>query len=254
MEFDEENSMYYFSARYYNPPTFISRDPLFEKKPWMSAYAYCFNNPLKYIDPTGMEGYITGAAADEATANLNSSVKNIVITRDTETGKLSVEGKAKTRTERLLTKAINSDKITVNLQAEYSNVIGTDENGTMTSEGGGAFMGNTLTFDKDGNVEHVNTYQFFSFDKARELYNEKSIPSLIAHEFTESYIGGVISMEKGVAAAPAQVGKYNPIYERAHNKASYQPQCKSSGDFLIPKELQKTINNLPNNSYPFIKK
>ena len=52
-EYDEENGMYYYSARYYNPPTFISRDPLFEKKPWMNPYAYCRNNPLIFIDPTG---------------------------------------------------------------------------------------------------------------------------------------------------------------------------------------------------------
>ena len=32
-ELDEENGMYYYSARYYAPPTFISRDPLFEKYP-----------------------------------------------------------------------------------------------------------------------------------------------------------------------------------------------------------------------------
>jgi RHS repeat-associated protein len=57
MEFDEENSMYYFHARYYNPPTFISRDPLFEAKPWMSAYAYCRNNPLIFIDPNGEDEY-----------------------------------------------------------------------------------------------------------------------------------------------------------------------------------------------------
>ncbi|MFA7103325.1 MAG: hypothetical protein WC142_09050, partial [Bacteroidales bacterium] len=30
-ELDEENGMYYYSARYYAPPTFISRDPMFEK-------------------------------------------------------------------------------------------------------------------------------------------------------------------------------------------------------------------------------
>ncbi|MDR2409844.1 MAG: RHS repeat-associated core domain-containing protein, partial [Bacteroidales bacterium] len=52
-ELDEENGMYYYSARYYNPPTFISRDPLFEKYFWMSPYAYCMNNPLIFIDPTG---------------------------------------------------------------------------------------------------------------------------------------------------------------------------------------------------------
>jgi RHS repeat-associated protein len=54
-EMDEESGMYYYSARYYAPPVFISRDPLFEKYPFMSPYAYCMNNPIKYVDPTGME-------------------------------------------------------------------------------------------------------------------------------------------------------------------------------------------------------
>ena len=54
-ELDEETGFYYYEARYYAPPTFISRDPLFEKYPTFSPYAYCANNPVKFIDPTGME-------------------------------------------------------------------------------------------------------------------------------------------------------------------------------------------------------
>jgi RHS repeat-associated protein len=54
-EYDYETGMYYYSARYYAPPVFISRDPLFEEYFWMSPYAYCANNPVKYVDPTGME-------------------------------------------------------------------------------------------------------------------------------------------------------------------------------------------------------
>ena len=45
--------MYYYSARYYAPPTFISRDPMFEKYPTISFYVYCANNPMKFVDPTG---------------------------------------------------------------------------------------------------------------------------------------------------------------------------------------------------------
>ena len=52
-ELDEETGMYYFEARYYRAPTFTSRDPLFEKYFWMSPYAYCANNPVKFVDPTG---------------------------------------------------------------------------------------------------------------------------------------------------------------------------------------------------------
>jgi RHS repeat-associated protein len=54
-ELDEETGMYYYEARYYAPPVFISRDPLFEKYPTFSPYAYCANNPVKYVDPDGRE-------------------------------------------------------------------------------------------------------------------------------------------------------------------------------------------------------
>ena len=52
-ELDEETGMYYYEARYMAPPVFISRDPLFEKYPTFTPYAYCVNNPIKYVDPTG---------------------------------------------------------------------------------------------------------------------------------------------------------------------------------------------------------
>ncbi len=57
-ELDEETGLYYYGARYYDPRTsiWISTDPLQEKYPNISSYAYCFQNPVKYIDPTGMEG------------------------------------------------------------------------------------------------------------------------------------------------------------------------------------------------------
>ena len=51
---DEETGMYYYEARYYKPPVFTSRDPMFEKKPWLNPYHYCSNNPVGRIDPSGM--------------------------------------------------------------------------------------------------------------------------------------------------------------------------------------------------------
>ncbi len=53
-ELDEETGMYYYEARYYAPPTFISRDPLMSEKPWLTPYHYCSNNPVGRIDPSGM--------------------------------------------------------------------------------------------------------------------------------------------------------------------------------------------------------
>ena len=53
-ELDEETGLYYYGARYYNPRTsvFISVDPLTEQT--MTPYQYTYQNPVRYIDPTGM--------------------------------------------------------------------------------------------------------------------------------------------------------------------------------------------------------
>jgi len=66
-ELDEETGLYYYGARYYEPATsrWMSADPagfglinpnrvgysVIEALNW---YAYVSNNPVKYVDPTGM--------------------------------------------------------------------------------------------------------------------------------------------------------------------------------------------------------
>jgi RHS repeat-associated protein len=59
-ELDEETGLYYYGARYYDPriSLWLSADPLQEKKPWMSPYAYCSNNPINRIDPDGKDDFV----------------------------------------------------------------------------------------------------------------------------------------------------------------------------------------------------
>ncbi|QIK52889.1 RHS repeat-associated core domain-containing protein [Dysgonomonas sp. HDW5B] len=58
-EFDQMHGLnwYDYSARQYDPvvPYLPTMDPLSEKKYWSSPYAYCLNNPLRFIDPDGMD-------------------------------------------------------------------------------------------------------------------------------------------------------------------------------------------------------
>lgn len=58
-EYDPESDLYYYNARYYNPSLgrFISRDPMLGSQNdtlGYNEYAYARNNPLKYVDPSGM--------------------------------------------------------------------------------------------------------------------------------------------------------------------------------------------------------
>lgn len=56
-ELDGETGLYYYGARYYNPRLSIwyGVDPLAEKYPGWSPFAYTMDNPVKYVDPDGRD-------------------------------------------------------------------------------------------------------------------------------------------------------------------------------------------------------
>jgi RHS repeat-associated protein len=90
-ELDEENGMYYFEARYQSPPVFISRDPLFEKYPMFSPYAFCANNPIKYIDPSGEDMELTDYrnTKGELLYKTNDGLNETIIVRDADVPELT---------------------------------------------------------------------------------------------------------------------------------------------------------------------
>ena len=66
-EFDEETGMYYYGARYYEPrlSLWMSVDPLECKHPEISTYCQANNNPIKYIDPDGLDNFIINEVSGE---------------------------------------------------------------------------------------------------------------------------------------------------------------------------------------------
>lgn len=59
MEKDFETGYHYYGARYYDSEkiNWLSVDPLSDKYPSMSPYAYCANNPVILVDPDGRDWY-----------------------------------------------------------------------------------------------------------------------------------------------------------------------------------------------------
>ena len=62
-ERDSETGFSYFGARYYDSDIltgWLSVDPMADKYPNISPYAYCGWNPVKLVDPDGEEIWIVG--------------------------------------------------------------------------------------------------------------------------------------------------------------------------------------------------
>ena len=60
-ELDEETGLYYY-ARYMDPKIsmWLGVDPLMEKYPSVTGYCYTMDNPIRFIDPDGRDGMVTG--------------------------------------------------------------------------------------------------------------------------------------------------------------------------------------------------
>jgi RHS repeat-associated protein len=84
-ELDEETGLYYYGARYLNPTNgmWLSVDPLWEKNIDASPYSYCHGNPVKMIDPDGMDEYEVDGTG-YVTKVLENKEKDVVYSVDIE--------------------------------------------------------------------------------------------------------------------------------------------------------------------------
>ena len=213
-ERDEETGYGYFGARYMDhelTTMWLSVDPMMDKYPSISPYAYCAWNPVKLVDPDGKDVYITGDddSKAEALRQIQQKSKNMKFSID-ENGKLTFEGKAKTKKEEYMANIILSGDVHVNLQVQnHSEFYG------ETIDIGG-FDGNVLS----GDGKSIATFQVINVVKSGKQDNIcNNLGNHIWHEIAESYEGGKISLLKQKNAPSAIEGKDKTIYNAAHYAA-----------------------------------
>ena len=232
-ERDPETGLSYFGSRYYSSDLsiWLSVDPMSDKYASLSPYTYCANNPVKLVDPNGedYDVFITGEGGEWATKQLSDTYQNLNLTRD-EFGRLhtNVEDiSSLTKDEKLIYDAINATDVIVNIAVENDDPISTGF-GIFTLDRSSGFAGNILSDDKS----MAFTCQLINKSKVIANYYAKDRGKLVAHELTESYLGGKYSLEKQCLAPPAVwVNGQNPYYFNqhyrfAHDNALFQPYNK----------------------------
>lgn len=181
------------------------------------------NNPIVFIDPDGREVIISGALSEDALQQLQGRMKDRITLSMDKDGRLSYtvnEGQKLKGNAKRMAGMIDDKSITVNL-------ITTDKNETSTGNLmiGGAFMGNTVTTDADGNRnvvanQEVNPNVLGSADAHTNTQGK-----MMMHEATEAYAGAQISQKSGVSAGPAtqtDASNRRSVYSKAHRKATPQ--------------------------------
>lgn len=259
-EKDAESGYNYFGARYYtdNIMMWLSVDPMSDERPWISPYNYCQWNPIGRVDTWGMldDVYITGTAADDATEQLQSGMKNITIIRDENTGKLSYTGTAKTKKEKEFVNAVDSKDVTVNVKAENSSRF--THNGEDLNTRGGSFLGNEVCFDEDGKL-HVEAFQYVNPSALKNDFSGGKRGKTMFHELSESYQGGLISLRRGESSPMA--GKLGSVFEIAHELALPQGfykggmfQSQSAKPATMGELLDRANSYLQSNKVPILLK
>jgi len=236
-------NLYPPSARYYNSDLslWLSVDPMADKYPNLSPYAYCANNPVRLADPNGREVYINGDDANDVVNQLeNQTSDKFTLIRDNTTGKLTYDGKAKTYTDRFIKRAIDSKNLTIRISAKNNQKTFQDVNGKsyeyQKEEGNirtaGAYGGSSYNNGYATAYQYVDPYRSAKLDR---MVGDDITGGYMLHELAEGYYSAKMAFDK-------QQG--DPINIHANYDGAHRQANNISGGGWSWVTTKKTINGL----------
>ena len=157
---------------------FLAPDPLADQFPDISPWAYCHDNPVNRIDPTGMKVSLEGNMSGDFVEAISTSTN---IKYGLTMGQLfPINGDMQSPIDQMILSAVFDNSIDIHIIASNNPLVI-----------GGSFWGSQFTYN-DG-IEMVTAYQELNMVALKSIESFYGMKSGVAvlHELLESIIGAI---------------------------------------------------------------
>jgi hypothetical protein len=173
------------------------------------------------VDPDGMRVNLFGSCIQLAINGLNKFTKLDLYNNGGVLDRHN-KGEGSTIIDKILIKMIESPSLVFDIYCgDSDDITKLIPNSKIKKSDAGSFLGDEVTCNDKGEVSNVKATQYINVMKANQYDSDlqRTIGSMVLHEFVEAFCGAMISQLNGESTV-TDGSSENPVYKAAHYMAN----------------------------------